>query len=279
MGHRSFWHAAAAVALLAAIAGAPSRANAQSSVGVEPLLLEVQPGASAAMRMRNNGQSPSTVEVRVFERMIDENGLQTRREADDDFIIFPPQAVVPAQSLQVFRVQPINPAEAKSRSYFVSIRQVPVVLPNTGTEGAAQVQLLFAFDSAVHIVPKGATAKPVLVSTSPGKVTLQIATGERRKLEGGGDEPVIAPKEFPAVTMTVRNDGNKFFYLQNMQFKGSWTDTAGVKHDLPAYSVDQIINAAGVTLVPPGSTRRFSLPLPEGAQMASAQIEMTAAQK
>jgi fimbrial chaperone protein len=267
---------AAVIAVLCAFS-APAPLSAQSSVGVEPLLLEVRPGASAAMRMRNNGQSPSTVEVRVFERLIDENGVQTRRDADDDFLIFPPQAIVAPQSLQVFRLQPLNPAEAQSRSYFVSIRQVPVVLPTVEGETGARVQLLFAFDSAVHVVPNGAVARPVLVSAEPGRVSLQIQTGERRPLPEGGDEPIVETREYPAISMVVRNDGNKFFYLQNMNFTGEWTDAAGTAQPLPAYTQDQIIQAAGVTLVPPGATRRFALPLPEGSQVASVRLEMSAA--
>ncbi len=255
----------------------PAQAAAQSSVGVEPLLLEVRPGASAAMRMRNNGLNPATVEVRVFERLIDENGVQTRREADDDFILFPPQAVVPPESLQVFRLQPVAPAEVASRSYFVSIRQVPVVLPAIEGGEGARLQLLFAFDSAVHVVPSGAAAKAELLGAEPGKLTLKIQTGERRPLEEGGDEPVVADVEYPAITLAVRNSGNKFFYLQNMRYTGKWVDAAGVSHDLPDYTVDQIIQAAGVTLVPPGATRRFSLPLPVGSQIVSAQVEMAEA--
>lgn len=269
---RNGWGAAILAAILAC---APSGAAAQSSVGVEPLLLEVQPGQSAAMRMRNNGEAPTTVEVQVFERIIDEDGVQTRREADDDFLVFPPQAVVPGESLQVFRLQPLLPTLEESRSYFVSIRQVPVALPTLTDSEGATIRLLFAFDSAVHVVPPGAEAAPRLVAAEPGEVTLKIQTGERRPIPEGGDEPVVADVAFPAVAMTVRNDGNKFFYLQDMRFEGEWTDSAGAVHPLPSYTQEEIIRAAGVTLVPPGATRRFALPLPEGSTIASARIEMT----
>ena len=270
---RKGWGAAILAAILAC---APSGAAAQSSVGVEPLLLEVNPGTAAAMRMRNNGEAPTTVEVRVFERIIDENGVQTRREADDDFLVFPPQAVVPGESLQVFRLQPLLPALQESRSYFVSIRQVPVALPTVTDSEGATIRLLFAFDSAVHVVPPGTEAAPLLVSAEPGETTLTIQTGERRPIPGGeGDEPVVAEVTYPAVAMTVRNEGNKFFYLQDMRFEGEWTDSAGAAHPLPEYTQQEIIQAAGVTLVPPGATRKFALPLPAGSTIASARIEMT----
>lgn len=260
--------------LLAAamVVSAPS-VRAQSSVGVEPLLLEVAPNQAASMRMRNSSDKPVTVEVAVFERLIDENGVQTRRPADDDFLILPPQAVVPGKSLQVFRLQSVTPPESKSRSYFVSIRQVPVQLPAL-EGGGARVQLLFAFDSAVHVVPRNTKAEPVFVSAKPATKTIEVPTDEFVTDEEGERTRKFVKKEVPAVAVTVRNDGSKFFYLQNFRFTGNSADASGTTTALPDWSYDQIISAAGVTLVPPGATRTFTLPILDNRSVASVTMAM-----
>lgn len=250
-------------AVLAAIVGISANQPASGqSIGVEPLFLEVAPNESSALRVRNSSDKPVTIEVLVEERAIDENGVQTRTDAEDDFILFPPQAVVPASSLQVFRLQPITPDLKQSKSYFVTVKQVPVKLPEI-EGGGARLQLVFAFDAAVHVVPRGAKPEAVLVGAAPDRMTIQVATGTHRTADDGSQVPEFRDVEVPAIAVTMRNDGNKYFYLQDLQLDGDVTGPAG-KTALPKWTQEEVIKAVKLTLVPPGATRKFKLPLPEG---------------
>ena len=78
-------------AALMLMAGEHNNAEA-SSIGVEPLFLEIAPTQSAAIRVRNTSDAAIPVEVLFFKRDVEAQGIQTRIPADDDFIIFPPQA-------------------------------------------------------------------------------------------------------------------------------------------------------------------------------------------
>src|SRR3546814_18060997 len=102
-------------------------ANAQS-LAVEPLFIETQPGQSAAVRVRNSSSVRQTVEVSIAERVANEAGEVIRVPADDDFILFPPQGVIEANGVQVFRAQSINPAIDRSKSYYITVRQLHVDL-------------------------------------------------------------------------------------------------------------------------------------------------------
>lgn len=243
-----------------------------SSLGVEPLFLEVSPGQSAAIRVKNSSDVVSTVELLVHERLVDENGEQTRRPADDDFIVFPPLAAVPASSTQVFRIQSLLKDLAVSRSYFVTIRQVPVKLAPT-TEPGARLRVVFAFDSAVHVVPRKAKADPKVVSANIDKTIIAVKTGRYETRDFGEQVEIVEQKEVPAVAITLRNDGNKYFYLQDYEYRLSGTDAAGESIDLPNFSVAEILDTTAVVLVPPGAQRTFKLPLSEA--VSAQQISFT----
>jgi fimbrial chaperone protein len=239
----------------------PWQAKAQS-IGVEPLFLEVRPNQSSALRVRNASAIPVTVEIEVVERTVDPNGVQTRTPADDDFLLFPPQAVVQPSSTQVFRMQPLGTDANQSKSYFVTVRQVPVKLPDI-EGGGARLNVVFAFDAAVHVVPGSARPEPIVTGASPSKMEIEVPTEEFITDANGAQTRVVKKVEVPAVEFTMRNDGNKYFYLQSLQFNGTFTDAQKGQIKLPEWSQSDILKAIRVTLVTPGSTRIFKLPLAE----------------
>ena len=265
---------AAAVATAAFIVPAPSAVA--SSLGVEPLFLQISPTQSAAIRVSNPSDVVQSVEVYIHERQIDEQGAQTRIPADDDFIVFPPQAAIKSGSTQVFRIQPIAPDLTQSRSYFVTVRQVPVDFDPSDSEGA-RVRVVFAFDAAVHVIPNGAKSDVVVREARMGTTTLRRSTGEYRLDEESGEQiEVMEDVTLPAAVVTVENLGNKFEYAQNLDFDLSGTAPDGSSADFPDWSVDEIIKGVRVVLIPPGTTRELALPLPEGfeATNLAADVEL-----
>src|SRR3546814_16872507 len=92
--------------------------------------------------------------------------------AHDDFILFPPQGVIEANGVQVFRAQSINPAIDRSKSYYITVRQLPVDLTMEPGSSGAQLQVVFAFDVAMHTVPRGAESNPVIASAVPATASM-----------------------------------------------------------------------------------------------------------
>jgi fimbrial chaperone protein len=241
-----------------------------AQLAVEPLFLEVAPGQSAAIRARNTSDKPMTLELDIAQRHVDKAGVQTRTPADDAFILIPPQAVVPPLGSQVFRLQSLPTGGAESKSYFVTVRQLPVKLDESG--GAAQLQMVFAFDVAVHIIPPGAQAKPEVVSATLSRTTVAPANGTAPSSNDQSKTPERV--EVPAVEVTLRNAGTKYLYLQDLDFVATGTDSSGAKIDLPGWDQDAVIDAAGVTLVEPGAERTFKLPLREAPALRSVSVEV-----
>jgi len=261
---------ASAIILGQALIGSTAYAN---SLGVEPLFLEISPTQSAAVRVRNTSEDSVPVEVFVYRRDVDENGKQTRVPADDDFIIFPPQATVKTGATQVFRLRPVKPEAATSTSYYVAFSQVPKAMTPRNSDGSAQVQVVFAFDAAVHVVPRKARGKFDIESTELSSTTIRQATGEKEKDETGQIVDVIKPIDVAAAKVKIVNSGNKYLYLHDQRFVADITDMTG-EISTHEWSSDDIAKAVRTTLVEPQEARIFTLPLPAGIRVATVDVRM-----
>jgi fimbrial chaperone protein len=267
---RRFTRISRAAALFAAAFGFHAvPANAQ--LAVEPLFVEVAPGQSAAIRARNTSDKPMTLELEIDARHVSRDGVQTRTSADDEFVALPPQAVVPAQGTQVFRVQALPTGEAQSKSYFITVHQLPVKMDEL-EGGGAQLQMVFAFDVAVHVVPSGAEAKPELLGAALS--TTMVEEKKDANASANSAKSATPQVQVPAVQITLRNTGTKYLYLQNFEYVATGMDASGAKVDLARWQENEIVNAAGVTLVEPGAERVFKLPLRNAPALKSVQVEI-----
>jgi fimbrial chaperone protein len=230
----------------------------------------VTPGQNAAVRARNTSDKPMTLELEVQARQVSRDGVQTRTAADDDFVLIPPQAIVPARGSQVFRLQALPTGATESKSYFVTVHQLPVKMDQI-EGGGAQIQMVFAFDVAVHVVPNGAEAKPQLVSA--GLSTMMIPDKAANQTNATPDSKTPT-RQVPAVEIVLRNAGTKYLYLQDLEYVATGTDQSGAKVDLPRWDQTAVIDAAGVTLLQPGAERVFKLPLDGVPALKSVQVEI-----
>src|SRR5690606_8685554 len=74
---------------------------------VSPMIVEVAPvgrGSIARVELTHPSEREFPVEVQMFRGVISEDGQLELTPADDDFLLFPTQIVVPARSQQIFRV-------------------------------------------------------------------------------------------------------------------------------------------------------------------------------
>jgi fimbrial chaperone protein len=245
-------------AFILLFACAPVQAN---SLSVEPLFVEVTPGSAGAIRVRNTSDKPMSIELFFNERQVSETGIQNRLDAEDAFVLFPPQAVIAPQSLQVFRFQPVLTETSKSQSFYLTVRQLPVQLePIDG--GGTRLQVVFAFDVAVHTTPRGSKADPQFVSAALDTMQIEKApAADAQPLAPDAKRPKPEFETVPAIAVTLRNDGNKYMYLQDLEYVAIGLDESGKKIEIPSWDVNAIIDAAKVPLLQPGATRTFKLPL------------------
>ena len=165
-----------ATALWVAVGASPVQAQQ-----VEPMVFSLAPsgaGAARTLRMENPRSAPITVEVTASAITYDEQGTETWAPADDDFQIFPPQSLIPPQGAQAFRVQYVgDPSIDVSRSYRISLKQLPVALP----EGESGISVGLNFNTLVNIVPSASRSDLVV-----NAVAREPSGGWRLSLENRG---------------------------------------------------------------------------------------------
>ncbi len=236
------WIAALAAANIASAAGAMTVAPMQ----VE--MVSTGPRSHAQISVINNSDHPLPVDTVIQRLDLDEAGHQSTSEAGEEFLVMPPQALIPPGATQNFRVQWLgDPMLASSQSFIIYLNQIPVKLPTAAT--------------GVQVV----TSMGVLLNVAPaqGTPSLQvIATGISLDQSGS--------KRFP--TITVRNASSVHALLPQATIhlsSGDWSMT------LPPQDLGDRL---GIGLVQPGKNRTFKLPveLPATVSKVRASLDLSA---
>ena len=228
-----------ALAALAAALFMPGAANA--GIRIEPMAYDLTPGglgASHDIRVENTGDQPSPVEIRVERRHILPDGTEQRSPADGDFLVFPPQGIIPPNGFQTFRVQYIGQPVDRTILYTITIAQLPV---DTSASGQSGVQFLFNLGTLAAVSPP---------SSRPEIVVQRV-------------EPASEPGK---LRITVANQGNRYTRLR----VGRWTLTGG-NGATETLEGEPLQQAVAQPLIEPGTERIIELPVSVGFVREGAQ--------
>ncbi len=230
-----------------------STLGAAHAMTVSPMQVEMTSTGQrshARVSVVNNSNQPLPIEAVVQRLTLDEAGRQKTMKGGEDFLVMPPQAMIPPGGTQNFRIQWLgDPVLAKSESFLLYLNQVPVRMP----KGQSGVQVVMSMGVMINVAPpKGA---PALKVVSTGITTDK--SGRR------------------LATLTVENPSNTHALLPEATVRlasGNWSTTLP-----PAMLGDRI----GIGLVQPGRRRRFTLPVevPSSVTRLSAAIEMSGRRK
>ena len=231
-----------AVAGFFALAGlAPAHA-----VNVQPLSLEmvaIGSNSRASIQVVNDGAAPMPVEIAIKKLDMGEDGKTKESPAGDEFLVFPPQAVVPAGATQSFRVQWVGAPDIKrSQTYMLSVNQLPVKMK----PGESGVQMVFDFGVIVSVAPTGAQSALKLVSA-------ESATEGKKH----------------GAAVTVENPSVMYSYFSDSKLtleSGSWRKVI---------SAGELRQLVGYGVVLPGKRRRILVPadVPGGTGKISATLD------
>jgi fimbrial chaperone protein len=219
-------------------------ANAMS---VEPMVLDlasVGKQSTASLKVSNPSVSPLPVEINISRMEIGKDGQPIYKPAAEDFLIYPPQANIPAGAAQTFRIQWIgSPELAKSATYRFSVSQIPLRM----AKGQSGIQVTMSFGVVVSVSPLQA------------KAAVSVGSATAAKDKDGKS----------AVALNVKNAGNKQAYMRRAGLRlsaGNWSTK------LSAYEVEQKV---GLGIVQPGKERIFLIPLdvPPGVTQISATLD------
>lgn len=232
-----------ALVLAAAATWASQPAAALSVTPIQVEMLSTG-GQRAQVTVNNDSQEPLPVEIGIDKLALDENGGRKLSKAGEDFVVFPPQAMIAPGSSQVFRLQWVGePMIAESQTFMMSINQVPVKLP----KGKSAVQIVMSFGVVVNVAPPQGSPSLTLVGTG---IETDKKTGKRHP------------------TVTVANPTKIHALLPQGTLNlssGSWSKRM---------TAAELSEKVGIGLVQPGKKRKFVLPVDLPADVSSVQASL-----
>jgi len=206
-------------------------------------------GASSSFRVTNDRSRVVTVEVKVLSLSVPESGpAVTAENSGDDFLIFPPQASIPAGATQTFRVRWVgDPALAESKLFMLEASELPV---DRG-EGASGVQVLYAIRTLVAVAP------------AQGRPAVEVARVERATNSEG----------VHGINLTVRNTSNVHCFLSRSLVRFGIAEPDRWERNLEPSAVGNLL---GLGLVPANAQRVFFIPMSDVPQqgLLEARIDL-----
>jgi len=239
---------------------------------VSPMVSELTTagaGSAARIEVGNVGTAALPFETRITRMDIDAEGNIVETPADEDFLVFPPQGLVPVSGRQVVRVQWIGePTIDLSRAYYLWVKQLPVATDPNVPEGggAVAVQVLYTMKALIVVAPPGAEPKVEVVSVRPAMVA-PPAPDIDPSLTGGA--PVAQPPAEPGVEIVVANSGKRYALMSGATWVIEGTDKVGQPFRLELNS-DEVSKTVGVGYLAPGGGRR-TFKVPTGVELDSAK--------
>ncbi|WP_236547923.1 fimbrial biogenesis chaperone [Sphingomonas sp. AX6] len=195
-------------------------ATGLSAMRVSPMVVEMETtggNATARVEVQNINKSNLPFETRVTLAEFKNDGTIAETAKDEDFLVFPPQGLLPPNGRQVMRLQWVGGALEESRAYYLSVNQLPVQLEENTEGGAgAQVQVLYNMKALVIVAPPGAQPDVSVVSARAEPFQPPAPP------QGG---PV--PEKVPGIAVTLRNTGKRHAMMSGLTWLIDGKDNKG----------------------------------------------------
>lgn len=221
---------------------------------VSPMIIDMTPTGRASVgrvELTNDAEREIAYEVQMMRGDVSLTGELALTPADEQFLVFPPQSLIEANSQQVFRIQYVGEeALDVSQIYYLAIRQVPVAFD----EGQNQVQVVVNYNVLVNVVPDG---------TRPQPAVRQAQYIERPKQAEGSadsDAPAAVSATERGLLVDLGNDGSRYFFAGRADWTINAQTAAGEPYELKLAG-REVSQYTGVGVIGPGKTRQFFIPI------------------
>lgn len=130
-----------------------------NALQMNPLSVVLKPsggGTKQSFRVSNESSEPIAVQFSITTRQ-QVNNKEIRKPADKDFMIYPPQTIIPAKSTQKVQVEWLGPGNIpREQAYRLIAEQVYVSLSDKNKTG---VKMLMTLVGALYVQPNGTRSK------------------------------------------------------------------------------------------------------------------------
>ncbi|MBE9241907.1 molecular chaperone [Synechocystis salina] len=191
---------------------------------LSPAVVKFSPsggGATQSFIITSTGDEPVAIQMDVVTRAMTLDGSEVNQDSSDDFIIYPPQIIVPPGTQQAVRVTWIGePNPSKELAYRLVAEQLPVNLSqivsvDEETGATVNITVTLRYLSSVYITPPNTSAKVVVESAA------------HEKSDNGQDSLVVvldnqgtAHRLLDGVGLRVSSSNGESVTLEQEQLKG-----------------------------------------------------------
>ncbi|MBE9111160.1 molecular chaperone [Nodosilinea sp. LEGE 07298] len=206
-----------------------------------PSTLTLEPSGSrstGSFQVRSTGDEPVAVEIRVTERQMDLQGTETRPDAEDDFVVYPPQILLQPGQVQTVRVTWLGePNPEHELPYRLIAEQLPIAIDEPEavvTTAVVRINALYNFVASLYISPRGSSPNIVIESASHQTINGQdalvlqfnnqgtahkVMTGLHLTLTAAGGQTItLSPEQLQGVS------GENMLAQHQRQFTLPWPD-------------------------------------------------------
>ncbi len=220
---------------------------------VSPMVVEMQTTgtrSSARIEVQNVVNGLLAFETHITRIDYDDQGKQIEVPADSDFLVFPPQGTLPVNGRQVIRLQWLGGTDLPaSRSYYLSVNQLPVALAPGDNKGGGEVQIVYHMKALITVAPPGAKPLVEVMSAEPEMI--------QPKAEPGKD----APAPIAGLSVKIRNTGNRYAMVAGTSWviDGLGLDKQPIHIQLTREDLSRLIGVGYVA--PLNGVRTFEVPV------------------
>lgn len=223
-------------------------AGAADAYKLDPISRVFAPSGSSSSQtfeLTNPSSERVAVLISFTTLQLDADHVESNRPADDDFLVYPAQILLPPNGRQTVRVTWLgSPTPSSELAYRIIAQQVPIeVLDKTAPPTPlGQLKVLVTYRGSLYIRP--AKAAP--------RIVLDSATVAR---EGGNDGLVV----------TLRNTGTAVGLIKSCTVR---VQTRTAVFDVPAAQMSAISNSRILAR----HVRRYRLPWPASLQAGALKV-------
>ncbi len=200
--------------------------------------------AKRVFRIENNGETPIAVQIQMKHREVATNGDETLTDAEDEFVVFPPQMVLRPGEKRLIRVQWLgDPTPKQQLTYRIIAEQLPVSFEEKKTEGS-RLQLLVRYEGSIYISPAGAKSRLAVTGV-----------------------PRTSPEGEPLLFLVFANTGTAYQVMSGLQL----TLRSKVDDSSIALTSDRLKGISGENVLA-GRERHFTIPWPSGLTMGPLEV-------
>ncbi|MBC8123564.1 MAG: molecular chaperone [Gemmatimonadaceae bacterium] len=211
--------------------------------------------STQTFEVESMGDQPVAVQLHLVSRQVALDGTETNPDAEDDFLIYPPQILLRPGQSQTVRVSWVGDANPKQElAYRLITEQVPIDLEQqtVQTNGiSVKINTVFRYVGSLFITPRGAAPQ----------LSIGAATHHQSK------------ERTDQLAVTVENRGTAHQLLKALKLTVTAIDQSGRR--LPNATVqlseEQLQAIRGENLLA-GHSRLFFIPWPEQLPVGPVEV-------